>query len=473
MSSYCILWFRKDLRLQDNCALLEASKHKGIIPIFIFDNQIHEYSKIGGASLWWLERSLESLNKQLNGKLKILFGNSYNILSQICEENKIKHIYWNRCYEPDRILADTAIKKQLTNKNINVKSFNSSLLWEPWTIKNKSGNFYKVFTPFFKKGCLESDSPRKPLINKDKNTFVSLEGEFTEYKFVYNINANFWYKKFDKIWNVSEDEALIKFKDFLEKGFQDYSEGRNHPNKNNVSRISPYLHWGQISPFKIWNDISEKNNGKNKETFLSELGWREFSYHLLYHYPNINNTNLKIQFNNLKWDNNFDLLESWKKGTTGYPIVDAGMRELWETGYMHNRTRMITASFLVKNLLIHWKYGEEWFWDCLVDADLANNSASWQWVAGTGSDAAPFFRIFNPITQSLKFDKEANYIRKFIPEISKLPDKYIFSPWLADSNTLKESNLKLGKDYPYPIIDYSYSRERALAAFKNIKNTNL
>ena len=208
--------------------------------------------------------------------------------------------------------------------------------------------------------------------------------------------------------------------------------------------------------------------GSHKETFLSELGWREFSYHLLYHFPKINKQNLKEQFNKLNWNVNDKLLLKWKKGKTGFPIVDAGMRELWDTGYMHNRLRMITASFLVKNLLIHWKEGEKWFWDCLLDADLANNSASWQWIAGTGSDAAPFFRIFNPISQGQKFDKDAVYIRKYIPEIAKLPNKFIFTPWEADEITLKGANINLGVNYPFPIVDYNLSRKKALEAFKNI-----
>jgi deoxyribodipyrimidine photo-lyase len=211
-------------------------------------------------------------------------------------------------------------------------------------------------------------------------------------------------------------------------------------------------------------------NGDNKATFLSELGWREFSYHLLFHFPKINSENLKKQFDKLEWTNNTDLLEKWKKGQTGYPIIDAGMRELWQTGYMHNRLRMITASFLVKNLLIHWKYGERWFWNCLLDADLANNSASWQWIAGTGSDAAPFFRIFNPITQGQKFDKNAIYIKQYVPELANLPNKFIFTPWLADKIILKKAKVYLGENYPLPIVDYTKSRVKALEAFKRISS---
>ncbi|MDA9558683.1 DNA photolyase family protein [Alphaproteobacteria bacterium] len=468
MSDTCIFWFRKDLRLDDNPALLKAIKHKNVIPLFIFDPSLKEYAKIGGASLWWLEKSLISLNKQLNGKLRILFGHSNNLIFNICNEKNIKFVYWNRCYEPDRIIADTQIKAKLIDNNIKAESFNASLLWEPWNIKNKSGNFYKVFTPFYNRGCLEADKPRTPLEAVKKNNFIKLERKLTDYKFSYEESKNKWYKKLEKYWNPSESNALSSFEDFLKNSSDEYAEGRNFPSKKNVSRISAYLHWGQISPFRLWHDAKKNMKGLSLETFLSELGWREFSYHLLYYFPDINNKNLKPKFNNLEWNNDNNLLDKWKKGKTGYPIVDAGMRELWQTGYMHNRLRMITASFLIKNLLIHWKFGEQWFWDCLVDADLASNSASWQWVAGTGSDAAPFFRIFNPMTQAQKFDKEGTYIRKFLPEIAKLPNKFIFNPWLADKQTLKDSNVELGINYPLPIIDYTLSRSRALEAFKKI-----
>ena len=470
MNDTCILWFRKDLRLDDNPALMAAAKHKRIIPLFIFDKSLEEYNKIGDASHWWLEKSLSSLNKDLNQKLNILEGNSLEIIIKIIKEEGTKYVYWNRCYEPDRIAADTLIKAKVRKLNVLVSSFNSSLLWEPWKIKNKSGNFYKVFTPFYKKGCLESDQPRTP-INKPKNLYFSKSHTKNQiYEFKFQNSKYKWYLKFEKIWNVSEAAAKETFKKFLKNGANDYSEGRNFPNRNSVSKISAYLHWGQISPFRVWHESKNQMLGLHKETFLSELGWREFSYHLLYHYPNINKKNLKVQFDKLDWNDNEQLLSKWKKGKTGFPIVDAGMRELWETGYMHNRLRMITASFLVKNLLIHWKEGEKWFWDCLLDADLANNSASWQWVAGTGSDAAPFFRIFNPITQGQKFDKDATYIRKYVPEIAKLPNKFIFTPWLADTAILNNANVTLGLDYPYPIIDYTESRKKALDAFKKISS---
>ncbi len=476
MTCTSLIWFRKDLRIDDNEALFNACKSDIVIPLFIFDKTLIEYSDIGEASHWWLEKSLEELNKQLDNKLNILSGNSYEILLSLAKKYNLNRVYWNRCYEADRIELDTKIKKNLNSKDIVTKSYNSSLLWEPWTISNKTGGFYKVFTPYFKNGCMLASSPRKPQSLKIKKNFKKIDVEDYSYSFKYfKTNKSIsWSKKFSDFWKPGEKSAKLALKTFLNtEASGNYSEGRNLPAKNYVSRLSPHLHWGEISPFTVWYEAKKNMTGENKTTYLSELGWREFSYYLMYHFPNINKDNLKKNFDQFPWINDERLLSKWKKGVTGYPIVDAGMRELWDTGYMHNRSRMITSSFLVKNLLTHWKYGERWFHDCLLDADLASNSASWQWVAGTGTDAAPFFRIFNPITQSQKFDTDAEYIKKYVPELKHLPKKMIFSPWRFSKNELAAYNLELGKDYPFPIIDYEYSRKRALNVFKSFSNRNV
>ena len=260
---------------------------------------------------------------------------------------------------------------------------------------------------------------------------------------------------------------------FFNDGLNNYKDGRNFPAKQNVSKLSPYLHWGQISSNTLWHSIEKfKKNSfsqENIEKFKSELAWREFSYYLLYHFPKITEKNLQTKFDNFKWEGNDESFKRWKIGKTGYPIVDAGMRELWLTGYMHNRVRMIVGSFLVKNLLHHWKKGEEWFWDCLFDADLANNCASWQWVAGTGADAAPYFRIFNPVTQGQKFDPDGKYILKYIPELKNLPSKYLFSPWECPIELCEKNDFKLGVDYPRPLVDLKDSREKALSIFSSLK----
>ena len=270
-------------------------------------------------------------------------------------------------------------------------------------------------------------------------------------------------------WHIGEDHAQDRLQEFVDHGLKDYKEGRNFPAQQNVSRLSPHLHFGEISPNQAWYAAKQKGKGQNMDHFLSELGWREFSYSLLYHFPKLPRKNLQAKFDKFPWRNDKRLLRRWQQGQTGYPIVDAGMRELWQTGYMHNRVRMIVGSFLVKNLLLHWHHGERWFWDCLVDADLANNSASWQWIAGCGADAAPYFRIFNPVTQGQKFDAAGEYTRHFVPELKDLPDKFLFNPWQAPPGVLNEAGVTLGKTYPEPVVDLKLSRERALQAFASLK----
>jgi len=284
---------------------------------------------------------------------------------------------------------------------------------------------------------------------------------------------NNWHKKFDGMWNIGEHAAYKKLEDFIEDGLVNYKDGRNFPSQNNVSRLSPHLHFGEISPNQIWYMVDELDDSIYPERdvyhFKSEIGWREFSYSLLYYNQELQTENLYKKFDKFPWTKDISNLQNWKRGLTGYPIVDAGMRELWETGYMHNRLRMVVGSFLVKNLLIHWNYGERWFWDCLIDADMASNSASWQWVAGSGADAAPYFRIFNPIMQGQKFDPDGSYTKKYIPELANVPLKYLFNPWDAPKSILDDSGVTLGKDYPYPIVNMQESRDLALDAFDTIR----
>lgn len=257
----------------------------------------------------------------------------------------------------------------------------------------------------------------------------------------------------------------------MSEGIHHYKKGRDFPALGSVSRLSPYLHFGQISPHQVWHRVHQLPSDHNVDHFCSELGWREFAYNLLYHNPKLPEENLVSKFDAFPWKKDEKSFAAWKKGQTGIPMVDAAMRELWETGFMHNRCRMIVASFLIKNLLIDWRSGQKWFWDCLFDADLANNSASWQWVAGCGADAAPFFRIFNPVTQGEKFDPEGKYIRKYVPELAGLPDRYLFAPWQAPEDVLRQSAVVLGKDYPYPIVDLKESRNRALQALECTKSS--
>ena len=464
------MWFRQDLRLADNPALCAACQRGEIIPVYILDDEGADCWKMGGASRWWLHHALDDLNSSLKQGLRLFKGDAQTILRNLAEQTGARAITWNRCYEPWRIARDAMIKTALKADGLDVQSFNGSLLWEPWQVLKKDSTPYKVFTPYYRRGCLSSAPPRRPnatpvTIKISENSVQSLS--LKDLNLLPKIT---WDTQMKARWDITEAAAHERLDEFVMDELQDYREGRNFPDKANVSRLSPYLHFGQISPNIAWHRAAEAGafitNEQSLDTFLSELGWREFSYYLLYHFPGLPTDNLQVRFNLFPWAENTDAdLKAWQQGKTGYPLVDAGMRELYNTGYMHNRVRMVVGSFLVKNLLIHWHAGEQWFWDCLVDADLASNSAGWQWIAGCGADAAPFFRIFNPITQSEKFDKQGDYIRRYVPELANMPEKYIHAPWLAPAEVLAVAGVEVGHNYPAPIMDIKESRERALAAF--------
>ena len=466
-----IHWFRQDLRLNDNKSLFEASKHKNVLPIYILDDCNSKEFRIGSASRLWLHYSLKSLNKSLDGKLSVYSGNPEDILKDISNRYEVEAIYWNRCYEPWRIKRDSEIKANLKKCEIEVDTFNSSLLWEPWSIKKDDGTPYKVFTPFYRKGCLNAEKPSSP-ISKPKDVSFLFDQHQIGIDKLNLLPSKGWGNKVKSFWNIGEEAAHKRFDQFIEEGLSSYKEGRNVPSKPYVSRLSPHIHFGEISSNQLWYSVRSIGDDKNIEHFCSELGWREFSYSQLFHNPELPKKNLQSKFDAFPWNEDESLLTAWKKGKTGIPMVDAGMRELWQTGYMHNRVRMIVGSFLVKNLRLHWHHGERWFWDTLFDADLANNSASWQWIAGCGADAAPYFRIFNPIMQGQKFDPNGEYVRQYVPEISSLPNKFLFNPWEASDEVLKKASIKLGSTYPLPIVDLKESRELALLAFQSLKNSN-
>ena len=674
-----IMWFRNDLRIADNLAFDAACKAGIVMPIYILDPQ----DKLGAASRWWLNKSLEQLNLSLENNLVVYEGDKFELLPKIIRANGIRKIFWNidfeRFWQEEKLenlfkmmkIDSNDVKLQSDNDekldqikddSIEYHSYNSSLLWDPATILKNDGSIYKVFTPFYRKGCLGNGDPRKPI--PAPSNFLLCKSEFEpNYRFV----SEKWHQKMEEYWSLERDsndrenlsqkhnlekigtikigevaaiERLINFvfpkmiayhqqndqcsqaeweadrqhheenlavyqkkilyershheqneaessHDELQKvnhsktkigdaksqmkdyqlhktnlseehnldevplskmmadgqrekaneiqqkwneidkeseryqvqwvdvksqiedrfssdsiqsgksagpgyapngeinydgtptGILNYREGRNFPGKANCSALSPHIHFGEISPNQIWHyaksafqkNYTDKNatiNVIDLDHFHSELGWREFSYYILYHFPNLSTQNFQAKFNKFKWKEDPINFERWKKGKTGYPIVDAGMRELWKTGYMHNRVRMITASFLVKNLMLDWRLGEAWFYDCLVDADLASNSASWQWVAGTGTDAAPYFRIFNPILQGEKFDPEGIYTLKYVPELAMLPKKYLFCPFQAPDEVLIKSGVKLGDNYPTPIVDLEASRKKALEEYKKI-----
>jgi deoxyribodipyrimidine photo-lyase len=450
--------------------LCEAAQQGVVLPIYILDDDNAGERRMGGASRWWLHYSLLALNKSLKGKLSVYIGNPKKILIDLVEEHNIKAVYWNRCYEPWRITRDKKIKKALEVHNTEAHSFNGSLLWEPWEVLKKDGTPYKVFTPYYRKGCLNAVTPRLPLAKPKKLQLYEVKTNKFSIADLNLLPAINWDKQLESHWKIGEVAALKKLEKFTQNRLENYKQGRNFPALNSVSRLSPHLHFGEISPNQAWYAAKKNEDSDDLDHFLSEMGWREFSYSLLYHFPELPRKNLQTKFDKFPWLENTEYLHRWQMGQTGHPLVDAGMRELWQTGYMHNRVRMVVGSFLVKNLLLHWHHGEKWFWDCLLDADLANNSASWQWITGCGADAAPYFRVFNPCTQGHKFDPDGEYTRRFVPELKALPNKYLFSPWEAPNDVLQTAGISLGENYPQPIVDLKTSRVRALEAFQSLKN---
>jgi deoxyribodipyrimidine photo-lyase len=464
-----IHWFRQDLRLADNPALSAAVDAGAVMPVYILDDDNAKNWKLGGASRWWLHHSLIALNKSLNGQLAFYCGDAEKILSELCQQHNIDSVYWNRCYEPWRIARDTNIKNTLAAQGVSVNSFNGSLLREPWKTNKDDGTPYKVFTPFYRKLSPQLSSAQE-LIPVPDLSAVQLADDSLALDELHLQPTIPWYKTIQSQWSPGETGAYQTLMQFLHNGLERYKTGRDFPAEESVSRLSPYLHFGEISARQVFREASLFADDYNIEHFKREIIWREFSYVLLFNWPHIPERAFKPAYDKFPWRRDEELLKKWQQGQTGFPLVDAGMRELWQTGYMHNRVRMLVASFLVKNLLIDWRCGQAWFWDCLVDADLASNSASWQWVAGCGADASPYFRIFNPTTQGEKFDPHGEYTKKYLPELSNLPDKYLYKPWDAPLEVLDQAGVTLGENYPAPIVDLKQSRLQALDALALMKD---
>lgn len=469
-----IHWFRQDLRLVDNPALAHAVRAGAVLPIFILDDETAGSHAIGGASRWWLHHALADLDQRLGGNLRLYRGRAKDILPRLANYYEADLVTWTRCYEPWRIARDTRISEELQELGCKVHRLNGSLLWEPWQITKPDGNPYRVFTPFFRNGCLGQPEPSLPMAKVEPLEFVPgvPNDGCVSIAELGLLPAKDWADGFGAFWQVGEAAAHALLDRFIDEGLEGYKAGRDFPSQTHCSRLSPYLHWGQISPNQVWHRAKQAfpQGGADLDHFLRELAWREFSYSLLYHVPDLPEREFQPQFEAFEWVHNSDGLRCWQTGQTGIPIVDAGMRELWQTGYMHNRVRMIAASFLVKNLGVDWRLGQAWFWDCLMDADLANNSASWQWVAGCGADAAPYFRVFNPVLQAQKFDPQGIYIRRWVPELADLPDKYLPCPWEAPGSQLATANIRLAETYPLPMVDLKQSRSRALDAYQSMKD---
>ena len=467
-----IVWFRNDLRVSDNPALAEASKRAKVVPIYIHDPQDGSSFPLGAASKWWLHNSLDALShrlKKLGCPLLLRKGKTKDILLGLAKETGAKVVHWNTRYLHHEVDMDSDISGKLEALGIEVCSYPGFLLSEPWEIHNQSGFAFKVFTPFWKH-CLEKLNPATPLPapiavesmeNPPQSQAIEDLGLFPKIE---------WYGGMDEFWNPGESGAQANLASFIADIFRAYSSSRDIPGTRGTSRLSPHLHFGEISPRQIWHAL--KGTGiigwKNSQ-FLAEVGWREFAYHLLHAFPETTCHPLRPEFQHFPWEPDDRLLHAWQKGMTGYPLVDAGMRELWATGWMHNRVRMVVASFLIKHLLQDWREGAKWFWDTLVDADLASNTLGWQWTAGCGADAAPFFRIFNPTSQAQKFDPRGTYIHKWIPELRSLKPPALFEPWKVPPLELGMAGIELGKTYPVPVVNHPEARQKALDAYEATK----
>ncbi len=477
-----IVWFRLDLRLADNPALHAAIQRDAVIPVFIHAPEEEAPWPPGGATKWWLHQSLRVLDASLRecgSRLILRRGPALETLRALIQETGAGAVFWNRRYEPAVIARDARVKESLRNNGVKSESFNAALLHEPWMIKNKSDRPFQVFTPFWKQ-CLNETDPAEPLPAPAK---ISAPVKWTESLALDELELEpkiKWAEGMRAAWSPGEAGARTQLEKFLAVAFVNYSVDRNRPDLTGTSRLSPYLHFGEISPRQIWHAIRRHAEAEKisktvwrSSQFLAEIGWREFAHHLLFHFPHTPTEPLRADFKKFPWRADKRPLQSWQKGQTGYPIVDAGMRELWTTGWMHNRVRMIVASFLVKDLLLSWRDGAAWFWDTLVDADLAQNTSGWQWTAGCGADAAPYFRVFNPMSQGEKFDPRGNYVRRWCPEISKLPNEWLHRPWEAPVEILARAGVQLGRDYPKPVVNHAVARVAALKAFAGIRGSHV
>ena len=472
-----IYWIRNDLRLADNPTLTAALAKGPVVPVFIWAPEEAGAWAPGAATRAWLAQSLTVLGEayaRRGSRLLIRSGETGAILQSICAETGATAVYASCCYEPQGLRQEAAVRDELRAAGIDLKVYNTSLLNAPDAIANQAGEPYKVFTPYYK-ACLNRDTPGLPYPAPERIPAPAHWPAPEPLDALSLAPDHPWVGKILRHWAIGEDAAADKLAAFAEETVADYPVGRDLPGITGTSTLSPYLHFGEISPRQVWHALSAYRGGSEasipaNEAYLRQLYWREFAHHLLYYFPDTPEEPLKKMFAPFPWVRDPEALQKWQRGQTGYPFVDAGMRELWETGWMHNRVRMVVASFLVKDLRIHWGEGAAWFWDTLFDADLANNTLGWQWVAGCGADAAPYFRVFNPVTQGKKFDPDGAYVRRWVPELAKVPEKYLHGPWAMPPIELAACGVRLGKDYPHPMVDHADARNTALAIYSELKS---
>jgi len=469
-----LVWFRQDLRLSDNPALLAAARRGAVVPVFIWAPSDEARWPLGAASRWWLHESLKRFDaslRQYGSRVVFRKGPTIQALCELARESGASAVYWNRRYEPAARRLEQQVESALRRQGIDSRSFNGSLLFDPAAIKSQSGKPYRVFSAFWKH-CLAGLDPPPP--EAAPGAIPRLRHWPTSLKLhaLGLLPAHDSTRGIRECWEPGETAAWKKLTRFARELVEHYAAVRDLPHRQGTSRLSPHLQFGEISPRQIWFTVRADHRSRPLQegvaSYRMELGWREFAYHLLFHFPHTAQRPLRREFAAFPWRQNDRMLRAWQRGQTGFPIVDAGMRELWHTGWMHNRVRMIVASFLTKDLLIGWQKGAAWFWNTLVDADLANNTLGWQWTAGCGADAAPFFRIFNPVTQSERFNPDGTYIRRWVPELGRLPNEWIHQPWAAPQPILADAGVVIGTTYPKPIVDHAAARVRALAAYRSI-----
>jgi deoxyribodipyrimidine photo-lyase len=472
MSKPSILWLRQDLRLADHAALTAAAAAGPVILVYVLDDETPGNWRMGAASRWWLHKSLENLGRRV--PLVLRRGRADVVLSELLGQSGATSLHFTRDYAPWSDGLERRVKDACDAAGVACHRYGGYLLHEPEAIRNGLGEVYKVYTPF-SKACFAAGEPRSPRPAPNFKTSDHSLGSDELASWDLLPRRPNWAKGFEACWEPGEEGARSRLTAFIASGLADYADARDRPDRDVTSRLSAHLHFGEISPAQCWHAVRVAQFAANgrldraAEKFLKEILWREFSYHLLHLRPDLPEQPFRPEFSAFPWQVNEADLVLWQQGRTGYPIVDAGMRELWSSGIMHNRVRMIVASFLIKDLLIPWQAGERWFWDTLVDADIASNAASWQWVAGCGADAAPYFRIFNPALQGEKFDPVGAYVRKWLPELARLPDPFVHRPWEAPTPVLQTAGVELGRNYPHPLVDHGVARDRALAAFKAIK----